>query len=85
MLANKTIMAVIDRFISRPPRPVILATANEDSLSISSSNDGFTLLSFAKKKPAQKNSVAGFTIRSLMPVVTTLGAQFIASTSDFVR
>jgi len=32
------------------------------------------------KKPAQNNSVAGFTIRSLMPVVTTLGYQFIAST-----
>jgi hypothetical protein len=38
--------------------------------------------SFSKtKKPAQKNSVAGFTIRSLTPVVTTLGYQFIASTT----
>jgi hypothetical protein len=36
---------------------------------------------FAKtKKPAQKNSVAGFTIRSPTPVVTTLGCRFIAST-----
>ena len=32
------------------------------------------------KKPAQKYSVAGFTIRSLTPVVTTWGNQFIAST-----
>jgi hypothetical protein len=32
------------------------------------------------KKPAQKISVAGFTIRSLTPVVTTWGYQFIAST-----
>jgi hypothetical protein len=30
------------------------------------------------KKPAQNNSVAGFTTRSLIPVVTTLGYQFIA-------
>jgi hypothetical protein len=34
------------------------------------------------KKPAQNNSVAGFTTRSLIPVVTTLGYQFIASTND---
>jgi len=33
-----------------------------------------------KKKPAQKNSVAGFTIRFLIPVVTNWGYQFIAST-----
>jgi hypothetical protein len=31
-----------------------------------------------QKKPAQNNSVAGFTTHSLMPVVTTLGYQFIA-------
>jgi len=34
-----------------------------------------------KKKPAQNISVAGFTIRSLTPVVTTWGNQFIASTN----
>jgi len=33
-----------------------------------------------KKKPAQNISVAGFTIRSLIPVVTNWGYQFIAST-----
>jgi hypothetical protein len=60
---------------------VALAIDIEDSVSIASSNIGFTLLSLAQiKKPAQKNSVAGFTIRSLTPVVTTLGYQFIAST-----
>jgi hypothetical protein len=36
-----------------------------------------------QKKPAQKNSVAGFTIRSLIPVVTKLGCQFIASTTYY--
>ncbi len=35
---------------------------------------------FGTKKPAQKISVAGFTIRSLLPWVTTLGFQIIAST-----
>jgi len=35
---------------------------------------------FAIKKPAQNFSVAGFTIRSLMPLVTTLGLQIITST-----
>ena len=39
-----------------------------------------SLIRFAKKKPATV-LVAGFTIRSLKPVVTTLGRQFIASTS----
>jgi hypothetical protein len=34
-----------------------------------------------QKKPAQIYSVAGFTIRSLIPMVTTLGCQFIASTT----
>jgi hypothetical protein len=34
-----------------------------------------------KKKPATK-LVAGFTIRSLTPLVTTLGCQIIASTID---
>jgi hypothetical protein len=38
------------------------------------------LLRFSKKKPAQNISVAGFTIRSLTPVVTKWGYQFIAST-----
>jgi hypothetical protein len=38
------------------------------------------LLRFSKKKPAQNISVAGFTIRSLIPVVTNWGYQFIAST-----
>jgi hypothetical protein len=38
------------------------------------------LLRFSKKKPAQNISVAGFTIRSLIPVVTKWGYQFIAST-----
>jgi hypothetical protein len=37
-------------------------------------------LVFHTKKPAQNYSVAGFTIRSLTPVVTTWGYQFIAST-----
>jgi hypothetical protein len=32
------------------------------------------------KKNRHRISVAGFTIRSLMPLVTTLGDQFIAST-----
>jgi hypothetical protein len=32
------------------------------------------------KKNRHRISVAGFTIRSLTPVVTTLGNQFIAST-----
>jgi hypothetical protein len=36
---------------------------------------------FAKKN-RHRISVAGFTIRSLTPVVTTLGNQFIASISD---
>jgi hypothetical protein len=33
-----------------------------------------------QKKTGTENSVAGFTTRSLTPVVTTLGCQFIAST-----
>ena len=41
-----------------------------------------SLIRFAKKKPATV-LVAGFTIRSLKPVVTTLGRQFIASTSEY--
>jgi hypothetical protein len=36
------------------------------------------VISSKQKKPAQNNSVAGFTTRSLIPVVTTLGYQFIA-------
>jgi hypothetical protein len=32
------------------------------------------------KKTGTEFSVAGFTTRSLMPLVTTLGGQFIAST-----
>jgi hypothetical protein len=35
-------------------------------------------LFLTNKKPAVNNT-AGFTIRSLMPLVTTLGDQFIAS------
>jgi hypothetical protein len=35
------------------------------------------------KKTGTENSVAGFTIRSLIPVVTKLGCQFIASTTYY--
>jgi hypothetical protein len=54
----------------------------EDSVHAAFSKIGFTPLSLPKnKKTGTDNSVAGFTIRSLMPVVTTLGNQFIASTN----
>jgi hypothetical protein len=36
-----------------------------------------------KQKTGTENSVAGFTIRSLIPLVTKLGCQFIASTTYY--
>jgi hypothetical protein len=37
---------------------------------------------YEQKKTGTEFSVAGFTIRSLTPLVTTLGYQFIASTTE---
>lgn len=79
-------MTLMDRFISRPPQPAVLPTDNDDSFSILRSNVALRLFPFAKnKKPAQKKSVAGFTTRSLTPLVTTWGDQFIASTKQLAR
>jgi len=90
MLVNKTIMAVTDRFIRRPPRPLVLAIDKKDSVSIFFFQQCFlaalcdvAALNPQKQKTGTENSVAGFTIRSLIPVVTKLGCQFIASTTYY--
>jgi hypothetical protein len=41
----------------------------------------FLSIGSAQKKTGNRVIVAGFTIRSLRPLVTTLGCQFIASTT----
>jgi hypothetical protein len=42
----------------------------------------FLNLKLEEQKKTATSFVAGFTIRSLTPVVTKLGRQFIASTSE---
>jgi hypothetical protein len=54
-------MTVMDRFISRPPQPGVLATDNDDLFSILCSNVALRLFPFAKnKKPAQKKFCCRF-------------------------
>src|SRR5580765_621195 len=89
MLMRTTITTVTDCFKRRPARPVILANDNEDLVSIlfpflstMLSRGVIHRVAFVRqnKKNRHRISVAGFTIRSLTPLVTTLGCQFVAST-----